>query len=115
MQKVLALQRIFCNVDNYYQLGITLGLDDTTLKEIEEDFPNTRRRKTEVFHKWKRAKSDASIEDLLKALREMKENRIADNIEQQFCGESQTQTEGIISGHLLYASKIDCFFCSGSD
>ena len=108
MQEVLALQNFFCNVNNYYQLGINLGLDDITLKEIERDFRSTWEKKNEVFQKWKSAKSDASIKDLLKALKEMKENRIADNIEQQFCGESQTHTEGIFQD--ITVCLKDCIY-----
>ena len=115
MQDVLDLQKFFLNVDNYYSLGISLGLNDITLKEIERDHPqDTRRRKIEVFQEWKNNKPNASIEDLLKALEAMHETAIAENIKRQYCEEPHTHTTctGILSENLytLIAQFMLTFF-----
>lgn len=91
MQEVLDLQNIFLNVNKYYQLGLNLGLDDITIDMIERNHPNdTDRRKMEVFRIWKNDKPNASIEDLLKALKAVRENAIAEKIKLKYCGEPHT-------------------------
>lgn len=88
MQEDLDLRNIFLTVDEYFLLGINLGLDDITIKVIERSHPEDANRiKMEVFQKWKNYKPNASIEDLLKALEAMQENAAAENIKRKYCGE----------------------------
>ena len=98
MQEVRGIQIFLNNVENYFQLGLNLGLDHQLLHDIDIEFQQISRRKIEVFEKWRKVQPDASIEDLLEALEAMQENHTAKNIKQKYCGEHPT---GIFSEHLL--------------
>ena len=115
MQEVVAILNFFCNVDKYYLLGINLGLDDTTLKEIERDFPrDANRNKIGIFEKWRTIKPEASIEDLLKALENIKDFRTAENIKRQYCGEPCTHTGSYTFQNIYFDSSIIDFSCSNT-
>ena len=71
-------------VTNWYQLGICLGLQTHELKRIEHDHQGNERRKHEVLDLWLQRKPDAGWRDVVSALEQMKENRVAESIRQKY-------------------------------
>ena len=65
---------------DWHQLGIQLGIPISKLSKIEEDYHKNERRKTETLFLWLRCTPNASWGDVVKALRRMGENRVAENI-----------------------------------
>ena len=77
-------------VTNWQRLGINLGLPTDELKQIELDYPGNERRKQELLDLWLRRKPDAGWRDVVRALKQMGENRVAEKIRQEYVrGESR--------------------------
>ena len=76
-------------VTNWHKLGIHLGLQTYELIQIEHDHHGNERRKQEMLDLWLRRKPDAGWRDVVSALEEMEENRVAESIRQNYVrGES---------------------------
>ena len=78
-------------VTNWHKLGIHLGLQTYELIQIERDHHGNERRKQEMLDLdlWLRRKPDAGWRDVVSALEEMEENRVAESIRQNYVrGES---------------------------
>jgi len=67
-------------VVDWHQLGIQLGIPPHLLAEIQANHAQNQRRKTETFDLWLRRTPNASWEHVVKALRQIGENRVAENI-----------------------------------
>ena len=77
-------------VTDWYQLGIHLGLQTYELIQIERDHHGNERRKQEMLNLWLRRKPDAGWRDVVSALQQMEENRVAESICQNYVrGESE--------------------------
>ena len=77
-------------VTDWYQLGIHLGLQTYELIQIEHDHHGNERRKQEMLNLWLRRKPDAGWRDVVRALQQMEENRVAESIRQNYVrGESE--------------------------
>ena len=76
-------------VTDWHQLGICLGLQTDELKQIELDYQGNERRKKEMLDLWLRRKPDAGWRDVVSALQQNEENRVAERIRQNYVrGES---------------------------
>ena len=76
-------------VTDWHKLGIHLGLQTYELIQIERDHHGNERRKQEMLNLWLRRKPDAGWRDVVSALEEMEENRVAESIRQNYVrGES---------------------------
>ena len=84
--KVGKLSSELKTVTNWYQLGINLGLQVYELKQIERDFQGNERRKQEMLDLWLRRNRDAGWRDVVSALRQMGENRVAESMRQNYVG-----------------------------
>ena len=68
-------------VSDWYRLGLALKLDPYELGIIEQDFRgNTRKQTNEMFEHWLRTQPDASYEQLIKALCEVGDKRVANSL-----------------------------------
>jgi len=77
---VLSLSNELTEVVDWHQLGIQLGIPVSELSNIEADYHKNERRKTETLSLWLRRTPNASWEHVVKALRQMGEKRVAENI-----------------------------------
>ena len=76
-------------VTDWYQLGIYLGLHTHELMQIERDHQGNERRKQKMLDLWLRRKPDAGWRDVVSALQQNEENRVAERIRQNYVrGES---------------------------
>ena len=74
-------------VTDWHQLGINLGLETHELLQIERDHQGNERRKLEMLNLWLQRNQKASWGDVVSALKEMEENRVAENIRQKYLSE----------------------------
>ena len=76
-------------VTDWHKLGIHLGLQTYELMQIERDHHGNERQKREMLDLWLRRKPDAGWRDVVSALEEMEENRVAESIRRNYVrGES---------------------------
>ena len=76
-------------VTDWHKLGIHLGLQAYELMQIERDHHGNERQKREMLDLWLRRKPDAGWRDVVSALEEMEENRVAESIRRNYVrGES---------------------------
>ena len=72
------------SVVNWHSLGLLLGVPPSELRRIELDFiSNSERKKSEMLYWWLRNKQ-ASWHDIVKALHESGEHRLADTIREKY-------------------------------
>ena len=68
-------------VSDWYRLGLALKLDSYDLDIIEENYQRNRRKQTcKMFDLWLRKQADASYEQLIKALWEVGDQRVANSL-----------------------------------
>ena len=79
-------------VTDWHQLGLLLGLEMSTLREVYQNFhaEGVSRMKCEVFERWLRTTPGASWEELVTALEGMGENMVAREVAVRYCGRSLT-------------------------
>ena len=78
-------------VTNWQYLGMFLGLDMAEIKEIEQDYLDTPRRRMEMLDKWMK-KGNPSWEMVVDALEKMSEQRLADQLRIKYsCAHSNTK------------------------
>ena len=70
-------------VVDWYQLGLNLGLPKHELTKIERDYQGNDRRRLEMLDKWLRCTPNATWRDVVSALEQMGENRVAESIPQK--------------------------------
>ena len=66
-------------------LGFFLGLGMADIKEIEEDYSDTARRRMEVLYKWMRNEVSPSWMMIIEALEKMSELRLAHQLREKYC------------------------------
>ena len=71
-------------VTNWYQLGINLSLQTYELNKIQQDYGGNDQQTLQMLDLWLRHTPSASWLDVLNALEEMGENRVAENIRQKY-------------------------------
>ena len=71
-------------VSNWYMLGFYLGLPKHDLNDIEKDHQESDRRKLEMVDRWLQSTSTGSWEDVVKALCQIGEKRVAERIRQEY-------------------------------
>ena len=77
-------------VSDWYQLGINLGLQKYELNRIEQDYQGNKRQMQPMLDLWLRRTPNTSWKDLVSALDEMGENRVAERIRKKYIrGESK--------------------------
>ena len=78
-------------VSDWHQLGLYLGIDSTSLDTIQTKYPNVgnTRWRNEVLSEWLRKEENASWEDVINALNQMGEKRIALRIRKKYGVHSQ--------------------------
>ena len=91
VQSVKNLSSELKTVTAWYNLGINLGLPTYELHKIECDYQGNDRRMLAVLELWLRHTPNAAWEILVDALEEMGENRVAENIRQQYIRRSELQ------------------------
>ena len=72
-------------ITNWYQLGINLNLQIHELNKIQQDHAHqgNDRQRLEMLALWLRCTPNAVWEDVVSALQQMGENRVAENIRQK--------------------------------
>ena len=84
------LEELMANVKitDWFRFGLELKIDARTLHEIERD-PSLQRitdKRKEVFRLWlNEGEEEPSWRTVVKALRTIKENKLARDIEKKFC------------------------------
>ena len=80
---VLSVQNLSTELEtviDWYILGLNLGLPKHLLDEIERDYQGNNRRKTQMLDLWLRRTPNATRDDVIRALKQMGENSVAENI-----------------------------------
>ena len=68
-------------VSDWNRLGLALKLDSYELNIIEQDFRgNTRKQTLKMFELWLKTQTDASYEQLIKALHEVGDETVASSL-----------------------------------
>ena len=72
-------------ITNWYQLGLYLNLQTHDLSKIQQDHAHhgNDRQMLEMLSLWLRRTPNATWEDVVNALQQMGENRVAENIRQK--------------------------------
>ena len=72
---------MFLRVGDWYRLGLTLNLESDDLDIIEEDHRGEKRKQTrKMFQLWLETQPDPSYEQLIKALRKVGDERVANSL-----------------------------------
>ena len=71
-------------VTDWHQLGIKLGLEMHELEKIERDYRGIHRQMLQTLKLWLQNTPDASWLNVVSALEEMGENRVAANIRRKY-------------------------------
>ena len=71
-------------VSDWYLLGFFFGLPKHDLNNIEKDHQDSERRKLEMVDRWLQSTPTASWEDVVNALWQMGEKRVAETILQEY-------------------------------
>ena len=72
---------MFLRVGDWYRLGLTLNLESDDLDIIEEDHRGEKRKQTrKMFQLWLGTQPDPSYEQLIKALRKVGDERVANSL-----------------------------------
>ena len=74
-------------VNRWYALGLNLGVEISTLDGINKEAIQTR--KIEMLKRWIKLKPKAAWEDVVSALSEMDEKRVAEHIRENYCADGQ--------------------------
>lgn len=74
-------------VADWHQLGINLGVPADGLTNVESDHQSNNRRKAQMLDLWLQRTPNATWGDVVSALEEMGENRVAENIRHNHIGE----------------------------
>ena len=69
---------------DWYQLGLNLGLETSELKKIRRDIQGSDQQMLETLDLWLRRVPNASWMNLVDALQQMGENRVAEDIRQKY-------------------------------
>ncbi len=67
-------------MDDWFEVGLKLQLSEEALKQIERDYPQQERRKTEMLSRWFQSHPDASYEELIKALASTGNKSVAEEL-----------------------------------
>ena len=72
-------------VVNWHKLGINLGLPKYELDKIQQDYAHlgNDRQRLEMLDKWLQRTPNATWRDVVRALQQMGENRVAESIRQK--------------------------------
>ena len=71
-------------ITNWFKLGINLSIPKHELDKIERDFQGNDRQMLEMLDRWLQRTPNAALEDLVRALEQMGEKRVAKNICQKY-------------------------------
>ena len=83
-------------VIDWFSLGINLGLQKHELTKIERDYQGNDRRRVEMLYLWLQRTPNATWEDVVRALQQMGENAVAENIREKYVrGRSKLQPEEV--------------------
>ena len=74
-----------------------LGLGMAEIKEIEQDHPDTPRRRMEMLEKWMRKEGNPSWEMVVEALEKMSEQRLADQLRVKYCTQQHQDEKPLTS------------------
>ena len=87
--------------ERWYMLGIQLDIDTVCLNDIQAEHHSEDKRRARMFEEWLRVNPEASVSQLIEALRKesVQENVIAYKIE-KIC---QSRYNGISTVHLMYS------------
>ena len=75
------------SVTDWHRLGINLGVPADELTIVENGNQSNNRRKARMLNLWLRCTPNATWEDVVSALEEMGENRVAENIRHNYIRE----------------------------
>ena len=73
------------DVTGWEYLGFYLGFGMADIKEIEQDHPDTARRRMEMLDRWMRKEVSPSWEMVIEALEKMSELRLAHQLREKYC------------------------------
>ena len=76
-------------VNDWRTLGLYLGVEISTLEKVEKDYQEIQTRMMKMLTIWIKSKPKAAWEDVVSALCEMGENRVAEHIRVNYCSEGQ--------------------------
>ena len=94
-------------VNDWHQLGINLHVPADDLTEIERSYKMNHRQRAAMLDLWLRRTPNAVWKDVVDALQQMGENRVAENIRQKYIrGGSKLPTA---VQHKCYEYTIECW------
>ena len=72
-------------VSNWYRLGLSLGLNSYNLDVIKRNHPgDTESQMCKMFDRWLRTQPDASYQQLIKALRKVGDESVANFLSKKY-------------------------------
>ena len=84
-------------VSDWFMLGTRLGVQSHLLHTIQESNPhNPQRCKLDMLDTWLRNTSNPSWNDVMNALCQMEEKKVAKKIEQMYCVQTRVLTGTVI-------------------
>ena len=86
-------------ITNWFKLGINLSIPKHELDKIERDFQRNDRQLLEMLNRWLQCTPNAVWEDLVCALEQMGENRVAKNIRQKYTLEESKFYKALVRQH----------------
>ena len=93
------MQELHILAADWKSLMLALGLEPHQLDEIDCDHPKVRAKLTSALSKWLSRKRDASWIEVVYALRQIEENKLASHIEATYC-QSKQQPQSM--GRFIY-------------
>ena len=84
-------------ITEWQSLGLYLGLGMAEIKEIEQDHPDTPRRRMEMLEKWMRKEGNPSWEMVVEALEKMSEQRLANQLRVKYCTQQHQDEKPLTS------------------
>ena len=83
--KISELDNVPIQPTQWYTLGITLGLEEEVLNNIEQEQSHKHPKcKRAMFRKWLESNPTASWDDLIKALVQIGDKQTAEKVKEQF-------------------------------
>ena len=73
------------DVTDWQNLGLQLKIRQSVLEEVEINNHDVNKRKRSMLIRWLKSNTKAAWDDIVSALRNMEEMRVAETIEEKYC------------------------------
>ena len=95
------------DVTGWQALGFYFGFGMADIKEIEQDHPDTARRRMEMLDRWMRKEVSPSWMMVTEALEKMSEQRLAHQLRKKYCTQQEEQADSQATERVLKVHRKD--------